>query len=301
MPTPNELAATIAELARSQGLHVEPSSIRVEEAGLDFRVAFARDSDGVDWVLRMPRRAELAAKTADEARILAFLRADFSVAVPHWRVHTETLIAYPRLPGSPGLTLDPATKAPIWHLDPQSPVYAIALGKLIAELHRIDAERARAAGVPAQSAAEVRDTWRDDIERVAKELPVAASSLAGWRAWLADDALWPTVVTFTHGELYPAHVLVDSDVNISGVLDWTTARVGDPAVDFTFQHMMAGPSFDLTVRAYEDAGGRVHPRLAERCAAIAAAGPVLYGIYALTTGDPAHREAAIAQLDPPAE
>ena len=38
--------------------------------------------------------------------------------------------------------------------------------------------------------------------------------------------------------LYAAHVLVDGPSRIVGVLDWTTAKVGDPAVDFTYQHMI---------------------------------------------------------------
>ena len=75
-------------------------------------MAFARGRDGVDWVLRIPRRPELAASIEAEARILAFLRPRLSVAVPEWRVRSSELIAYPRLPGAPGLTLDPATKAP---------------------------------------------------------------------------------------------------------------------------------------------------------------------------------------------
>jgi aminoglycoside phosphotransferase (APT) family kinase protein len=102
----------------------------------------------------------------------------------------------------------------------------------------------------------------------------------------------------THGELYPAHVLTEGDARIVGVLDWTTAKVGDPAADFALHHMIAGASFELAVRAYEEAGGRPLPRLEERCAAILAAGPVGYGVFALTTGRPEHREAAAAQLSP---
>lgn len=297
-PADPAIAAGVVALAASHGIHVDPGSLRLEEAGLDYRVAFATGLDGVDWVLRVPRRPELAASIEAEARILTFLRPRLSVAVPAWRVCSSELVAYPRLPGAPGLTLDPATKAPRFHLDPTSPTYAAALGRLIAELHHIDPAEASAAGVPVQSPADVRATWRGQVDHVVRELPVAPASLAAWRAWLDDDGLWPDVTTITHGELYPAHVLVDGEEAITGVLDWTTAKVGDPAVDFMFQHMMAGAGFDVTVRAYEEAGGRHHPRLAARCAALAAAGPVLYGIYALTTGDPAHLEAAVAQLDP---
>src|SRR5690606_31297462 len=121
-PTP-DLAASIVALAREQDLALRPSTLRLEEAGLDFRVAFADAEDGTRWVLRIPRRPELAESIAAEAKILAFVRARLPVAVPEWRVHGPRLVAYPRLPGAPGLTLDPATKAPIFHVDPTSEAF----------------------------------------------------------------------------------------------------------------------------------------------------------------------------------
>lgn len=117
------------------------------EAGLDFRVAFARAGDGTDWVLRIPRRPDVSAKLAEERRILEFVGPRLSVAVPRWEVCSEELVAYRRLPGAPGLTLD-ASGQPIWHFEPSSPEFAAAMGRLIAELHAIDADAAREAGVP---------------------------------------------------------------------------------------------------------------------------------------------------------
>src|SRR5690606_6159241 len=148
--------------------------------------------------------------------------------------------------------------------------------RFVAALHALGPDEARAAGVPVETPESLRATWRANVERVAGELPVAPDLLARLRAWLDDDGLWPTATTMTHGELYAAHVLVDDPGTITGVIDWSTAKVGDPAVDFVYQHMMGGPAFEATARAYEEAGGRSHPRLAERCAALAAAGPILY-------------------------
>jgi aminoglycoside phosphotransferase (APT) family kinase protein len=292
-----DLSSEIVALTARHGLGVEPGSVRVNEAGLDYRVAFARASDGAEWVLRIPRRPDVSAKLAEERKILEFVAPRLSVAVPRWDVSSPELIAYRRLPGEPGLTLD-ATGAPVWHFEPSSPEFAAALGQLIAELQRVSTDAAREAGVPVKSVREVREAWRADFESVRTEFEIGAQLLERWAAWFENDALWPDSVAFTHGELYAAHVLIDTPSRIVGVLDWTTAKVGDPAVDFTYQHMMGPAAFEATVNAYLAAGGRAHPHLAERCAEITAAAPLAYGVFALKSGDPQHRASAVAQLDP---
>jgi aminoglycoside phosphotransferase (APT) family kinase protein len=312
-----ELSTQLVALAARHGLDVDGDDLRINEAGLDYRVAFARTRDGTAWVLRVPRRPEVSAKLAEERRILEFVAPRLSVAVPVWQVCSEELVAYRRLPGEPGLTLD-ENGQPIWHFDPSSPDFAAALGRLIAELQAVDGDAAAKAGVPVLSADQLRAQWRTNLETVRAELAIAPHLLDRWHAWLGDDTLWPTTTAFSHGELYAAHVLVegsgprsaaegnatsiDTPGRIVGVLDWTTAKVGDPAIDFTYQHMMGPAAFDATVAAYLEAGGSEPPRLADRCAELAAAAPLLYGLYALQTRDPQHLATASAQLvAPPAD
>lgn len=287
--------AQIAILAARHGLDVDVTHIN--EAGLDYRVAFARAADGADWILRIPRRPDVSAKLVEERRILDFVGPRLSVAVPTWHVCTDELVAYRRLPGEPGLTLD-SSGQPVWHFDPASPEFAAALGRLIAMLQTIDVEAAGTAGVPVVSASEMRARWRADLEKVHDEFEIAPHLRERWEAWLGNDTLWPERRAFTHGELYAAHVLIDGPACIVGVLDWTTAKVGDPSVDFSYQHMMGPAAFEATVAAYLDAGGVEHPHLAERCAELLAAAPLAYGVFALQSGDPQHRATAAAQLNP---
>jgi macrolide phosphotransferase len=289
--------AYVADLAQEHGLEIIPASVDFNEAGLDYLVAFATAKDGKAWVLRIPRRPDVSGKIADEARILKLVRGRLSVAVPDWRIRSRTLVAYPALPGHPGLTLEDGEAA--WHFDRESPAYCRSLGRLIAQLHRVDAEAAQAARIPTLTPAEVREEWRTNLAKVGAEFSIAERLLDRWSAWLDEDSYWPDFTVFTHGELYPAHLLLDDDAEIVSVLDWTTAKVGDPAVDFMFHHSMSTPeAFELTVRTYVDEGGRMPERLAEQCAEIMAAGPIGYGAYALATGDPDHWAAAAAQLDP---
>ncbi len=287
------------DLAAEHDLHLDPASVSRTEAGLDFRVAFGLDEAGVRWVLRIPRRPDVAREAGQEARILDLVRpvlADHGVEVPDWRIRTERLIAYPALPGAPGLTIDAGE--PVWHMDPASPDYADRLGTLLAVLHAIDPAQARAAGIAVRTPEDVRRHWLDDMDRVRAEFTVAPSLDEAWRRWIDDDASWPETTVMTHGELYPAHVLLDEG-RISGVLDWTTARVDDPARDFSFQIGAAGPEMmQRTVEAYTAAGGHTWPGLTRQAQRIWDASAVPFALFALLTGDPGHRAGAEAMLNP---
>lgn len=289
--------AEFVELAARHGLALQADSVRLNEAGLDYRVVFARAVDGTDWVLRVPRRPDVSAKLPEEQRILEFVGPRLSVAVPRFEMCSERLAAYRRLPGEPGLTLD-ASGQPEWHFDPASPEFAAALGRLIAELQALDSDAAAKAGLVVMSPSQVRARWRADFEQVRGEFTIAPHLTERFQAWLENDELWPNSTAFTHGELYAAHVLIETPSRIVGVLDWTTAKVCDPAVDFTYQHMMGPEAFDATVQAYLAAGGIAHPHLAERCAMLTQAAPLTYGLFALQSRDPQHLASARSQLDP---
>ncbi|GAA1848717.1 macrolide 2'-phosphotransferase [Brevibacterium marinum] len=297
MQIDSSVTTTIRELAQSHGLDVVPETIRVNELGLDFQVAIAEAVDGRSWVLRILRRPDVTDRAAVEGRFLHAIAPHLSVEVPDWRIHAEDLIAYPLLPGEPGLTIDDQGR-PQWHFDVESAEYARSLGDFLAELHTVDPAAVRHSGIAEHSPAEVRQRKRDDIARVVAEFDVARSLRERWAAWLDDDTFWPTFTTVTHGEVYPAHQLMDGAKNLS-ILDWTTAAIGDPARDFMFHHSsVSAQAFDATIRRYVDKGGRVWPKFAEHCGELFSTSPVELGLYALQTGDDEHLDAARAQLNP---
>ena len=292
-----DLPAAISRLAEAHGLALDEASIELNEMGLDFRVAIARTLQGDPWVLRMPRRSDVLQRAAVEGRLLRIVAPHLSVAVPDWQIQTAELTAYPLLPGEPGLVLTEAGE-PEWYVDVSSPAFANSLGDLLAELHTVDAAAAEATGIECRDPDEVRESWHAGIAKVAAEFDVAPHLKSRWAAWLNEDSYWPGWSVLTHGEVYPGHTLV-ADNRITGVLDWTTAAVGDPAKDFMFHQATASAeAFTLTVDRYVARGGRVWPRLAEHCAEMFSASPVAYGIYALLTSEDQHLEAAAAQLDP---
>ena len=294
----DDLPHTIRDTAASHGLDIDVDSIAVNEMGLDFRVAIARDGGGDPWVLRLPRRPDVMERAAVEGRLLRVVAPHLSIAVPDWRIQAADLIAYPLLPGEPGLTLNDLGE-PIWHADVSSTDYATSVGDFLAQLHAIAHEDAALTGIDVKTPTEVREAWRADIARVTSAFDVADHLTDRWTAWLQDDGYWPDRTVLTHGEVYPGHTLVRDDT-LTGVLDWTTAAVDDPSKDFVFHRVSASAAaFDRTVERYVAGGGTVWPRFAEHCEEQFAASPVKYGLYALQTDDPAHRQAAAEQLNPP--
>ncbi|MBM6590276.1 macrolide 2'-phosphotransferase [Brevibacterium sp. RIT 803] len=297
MPTDSSQTTTIGELAGAHGLDIDPETLNVNELGLDFQVAIAEAVDGRSWVLRIPRRPDVIERAAVEGRFLRAIAPHLSVAVPDWQIHTDDLIAYPLLPGAPGLTIDDQGQ-PQWHFDVEEAEYIQSLADFLAELHRVDPALVRSSGIDEFSPAEVRQRKRDDIARVVTEFDVAQSLRERWAVWLDDDAYWPTFTTITHGEVYPAHQLMDGAKNLS-ILDWTTAAIGDPARDFMFHHAsVSAQAFDATISRYVKKGGQVWPKFAEHCGELFSTSPVELGLYALQTGDAGHIEAAKAQLNP---
>lgn len=186
----------ILELAAAHGLDLDPASVAVNEMGLDFRVALATTAStttvagaGRRWVLRIPRRPDAMDRAEAEGRLLATIRPHLDVAIPDWRVHATDLIAYPALPGEPGLTLD-GSGAPVWHLDIASTRYARSLGAFLAQLHAVDPTQASGAGVEVLTPDQVRERWRRDLQRV-------LAKFTGWpRHWRTDGRRgWPRTAT----------------------------------------------------------------------------------------------------------
>lgn len=297
MDAPDADHSAIVQLAAEHDLSILADTISINELGLDFRVAIADAIDGQRWVLRIPRRPEVMTRAAVEGRVLSRIAPLLDVAVPHWRIHSDTLIAYPLLPGDPGLTLrDDGT--PEWHFDEHSPAFSNSLGAMLAQLHSIPAETVEGTGITALSPSQHRESIRENIAEVAAEFSVSPSLYERWLSWLGDDSYWPDDAVLTHGEVYPAHLLMSGE-EIVGVLDWTTASIGDPAHDFAFHRAsVSDAAFGATVNRYVAAGGRVGPRFAEHCTELFSLAPVTYALFALTTGDPEHRAAAAAQLNP---
>ena len=272
--------------------------IKFNDMGLDFQVAFAKDKQGQEWVLRLPRRADVMHRAAYERRVLAFLKPRLPIAIPDWQVFSNDLIAYPLLPGQPALTFDSTTYAVTWYMDQHAPAYPAKLAHILSILHKIPPSKAQDEGIEYLAPKAYREDTANKLERVRRELGIHAALDQRLQAWLKNDALWPNHSVFTHGDLYAGHILVDENAHPTAVIDWTEARYSDPAIDFVGHLNVFGmESLKALLKEYEDLSGQMWPCMVEHITERAAAAPVFYGIYALNTQDPNHIQAAGAQLN----
>jgi aminoglycoside phosphotransferase (APT) family kinase protein len=283
------MLTTISELlaaARREGLELTPMTDALDTMGLDFLVVHAVDPSGVRWIVRTPRRPDVIAATRGEAAVLRLVAPRLPVAVPHWRVHTDEVIAYPRLDGIPAVTLD--TGAPVWNrIDPAAPSASFieSFAGALAALLAIPAAEVRAAGIPVKTAAEERASMTRAIEMTREALQPPAELVARWHAWLGSD--WPTGRALSHGDLHPGHMLLDDDGRLTGILDWTEAKLADPSIDIAmfFGCFGRGPTEALVARLTE-LGAPTWPGLVDHAAERWAIGPAVGAEWALRTNNP---------------
>ncbi|WP_261129776.1 macrolide 2'-phosphotransferase [Bacillus sp. Marseille-Q3570] len=285
----------ILTLAENHGLHLRPETLKINESGMDFRVGFAEDENGQSWVLRKPRRPDVLKRAEYEGRALGLLKKELRVAVPDWQVNSKDLIAYPRVVGTPLAVIDLEIMNYVWHVEPESikDVYVRSLAEVMADLHRVDKIQADEAGIEVLSPSEARNSMLEKMERTKREIGVSEELWVRWQKWIEEDSYWPEHSTLIHGDLHPAHILIDDAQQVTGLLDWTEVKVTDPATDFIVHYMIFEQSGTETLlKHYENAGGRVWPRMIEHIIEHQAAYPVSVAMFALQTGEVGHMEMA---------
>ena len=135
------------------------------------------------------------------------------------------------------------------------------------------------------------------MQVVKSEIGISEALETRYKRWLDNDTLWPNYTQFIHGDLYAGHVLTSRDGIVSGIIDWSTAHVGDPTVDFSGHATVFGEeSLRLLIMEYEKQGGKTWDKFYEQALERATAAPLAYGFFALETNDENHIIAAKAQL-----
>lgn len=289
-------APGLREAAERAGLVLVEASAELDGSGLDFLVLHGGDAAGTRWIVRTPRRAEVVAAARVEARALRLVAGRLPVAVPDWRVHTDAVIAYPRLPGVPAISLE--GEAPKWNLDPAAPSQAFvdSLADALVALQAISPAEAVAAALPRKLIEEERRAYAAMIETTREVLAPRPATVARWQAWL-EGATWPAQLALVHGDLHPGHLLLDEAGAVSGVLDWTEAHFGDPSTDLAMCFGCYGAAtFARILERFTARGGVTWPGLAEHAAERWAFFPVMGAAWALRTGSAFALEHSRGQL-----
>lgn len=262
----NKKVKEIKEMAYRNGISLEDSSLKINESGLDFQVVHAVDQEGVQWILRLPRREDSMVKTAVEKNVLDMVSRHVSFEVPVWSAYTEDFIAYKQLSGKPAGTVDPAIQDYIWEFDvnhvPEN--YLKSLGEVLADLHQVPKEVLNITGFKVQTADEARVDMKHRMSAVKEKYGVSDTLWARWQAWVDNDNMWPKRTGLIHGDVHAGHTLINERSEVTGLIDWTEVAVTDVSKDFVGPYMIFGEqALEQIIASYEAAGGVTWPLMKE--------------------------------------
>lgn len=209
------------DLLRQHFPALEFREVRIVEDGWDSLVVEIDEQ----WVFRFPRRPEVEGWVEREIRLLPILAETLPVAVPRFELVARNgvvCVGYRRITGSPA----------------SSGISELAgrdVGSFLTALHRSPLEPARAIGVPFFDPAAWREHFAslgDDFRR--RVYPLLRSGECQQAetvfARIHELDFEPALI---HGDLGPAHILCQ-DGRLNGVIDWSDARIGDPALDLAW-------------------------------------------------------------------
>ncbi|MEJ2216180.1 MAG: phosphotransferase [Gemmatimonadota bacterium] len=139
----------------------------------------------------------------------------------------------------PGVEADPLER-------PDSPELAFQLGATLSEIHAIPTSAAERIGIvdaPGSLEADLA-TLVGQAEQVGALRKVAPLAFG----WLRDGPHvpeeYPGPPRFLHGDLQPEHIIVmPVSKRLSGIIDWSGAALGDPALDFSYLLVLHGRKF----------------------------------------------------------
>jgi aminoglycoside phosphotransferase (APT) family kinase protein len=304
----NTSPAQLLERLAAAGLQLRTTQTAFHQTGLDFAVVHAIDDDGRTWIVRTPRRDDVVVAARGEAVVLRYVAKHLAVAVPDWRVHTDEVIAYPRLAGEPVVDIVNGAVHFKFPMDAIPGPFLQDLGGVLAVFANVikdgvkdgdvfKVDDARAAGIKVESVDDVRAAVRKDIENTRDILQPSARLWSHWQRWLDDDAMWSGPLALAHGDLHPGHWLVTDDHRLVGILDWTEAKVTDAATDLAMVYGCGGEAaLSAVAQAMTSAGAPPSTTTLAHAAMRWSATPATAAAWALRTNNPGVLEQVRAQL-----
>ncbi|NRT75156.1 Mph(B) family macrolide 2'-phosphotransferase [Clostridium beijerinckii] len=278
----------VMETAKKHNLILKEETMQFNESGLDFQVVFAQDENETDWVLRLPRREDVMPRTKLEKQALDLVNQYAKCfQAPNWTIYTNELIAYKKLDGVPAGTIDHNIGNYVWEIDinniPES--FHKSLGKVLAELHSIPSDKAAELGLAVQTPEEAKMSMKQRMYDIKAKFGVGENLWIRWQAWINDDEMWPKKTGLIHGDVHAGHTMIDRDADVTGLIDWTEAKVTDISNDFVFHYKAFGEEgLEALILAYKEVGGYYWPKMKEHIIELVAAYPVSIAEFAMVSG-----------------
>jgi aminoglycoside phosphotransferase (APT) family kinase protein len=230
-----------AILARLDPGLADASLVEVGE-GFD-NVAYAVDGR---LLLRVSKKADPVPRRSDAERDVALLE----LAAAHVTLPTNQVVAADLDDGALLLTLVGGVTAD--QLPPRDlAAFAAAMARFLTDLHRVPAGVAAGVVTPARPLRE----WFDETVQLWREAESGfpADDRAAVERFLTDPVpADPARMVLCHNDLGDEHiVLTDDGRDVSGVIDWSDAVLGDPARDLALLAFDFGPDMlDRVLQTY---------------------------------------------------
>ena len=185
-------------------------------------------------VFRFPKSMESAAELEAIKPIILELGAHLALPTPSYELQGDwrgvPFVGYPKIPGNP-------LEATRLEQHPHPQELCAQLGAFLTELHSFPLTRLRQEFPDA-----VESPWLTECVELASQcregvLPFLPSKLSNriqseFDQFLAALEANPIEAVFIHGDLEPAHILLDDATNqISGIIDFDDGGIGAPAWD----------------------------------------------------------------------
>lgn len=202
-----------------------------------------------EHVFRFAKTEKGASVLDGEMRILDLIRSHVDVNVPEPILRDKDCVVYPFLNGEP-LLLE-TIKA----MDERARIrIAEALGKFLLKLHTADISQAKEK-LPPTLAPVTRERWVEICQRVKETVyPLLWKHQVKWAEQLFNSMLmnphsFDCKPALIHGDLRPYHILIDdAKCELTGVIDFGVAGIGDPASDFGTLINTYGESFVIKMK-----------------------------------------------------
>jgi aminoglycoside 2''-phosphotransferase len=201
------------------------------------------------YVFRFAKTAEGAADLRGEVRVLDLIKSRVSLPIPEPFLRDDDCVAYPFLDGEP-LLLETIRAMP----ESARSRVAEQLGRFLFELHSIDIS-ASERKLPATLAPVTRDRWLKIYAGIKETVyPLLWRHQVQWAEKLFSDMLrqedfFEYRPALIHGDLRPYHILIDhAKGELTGVIDFGVAGIGDPASDFGTLINTYGESFVVKMK-----------------------------------------------------
>ncbi|MEM7531497.1 MAG: phosphotransferase [Chloroflexota bacterium] len=229
---------------------VTTDSLRVISDGLVNIVVIVN----AERVFRFPRNDEWAMDLLrHEMRVLDLLRKHMTLSIPDCDIVTDDFVSYPLVQGDPCYRWD-LLRLP----DYQQDRLAEQLAEFLTQMHGIPLDRVRTAGIGDSDVNRTREVRLKLFADVQAELyphmmPYSRDWVeAHFAPLLNDERFMAYNPVLINGDLSCYHILWDKPTaSLTGIIDFGTAGIGDPAADYGCLINTYGESFLARVAKYD--------------------------------------------------